>query len=117
MNYNARLLGSARTTFSLLQELLRRLTRRVDFEVDEHEAGVRTARTFEFPGDLVTLARELSPFRGLCRILLQPEVLILSRERAQARLTQAVGPRTHLGELNERLPLQEPKRFNARIDP
>ncbi len=46
---------------------------------------------------------KLRPLRRFRRILLKPKVIMLIRERAQARMTQALGPGIHIGEVRHSL--------------
>ena len=59
---NSFLSRSLRTAVALLEELLRRLTRSVDFAVNEHTPSVGATGLVEFPGYFVTLTRKFRPF-------------------------------------------------------
>src|SRR5438132_13560572 len=74
---------SAQIAINLLQKFLRSLGRRIDFPVDQHAAGIPASRSCELPSDLVTFPRQFAPLRCLDRVLLQPEMALVIRERPQ----------------------------------
>ena len=80
----------------LPQKLSRRLRRRIDLAIDQHPAGILTARPVELPGDMVAFTRELRPFRSFFGVLFQPEMAVFVGERAEVRIPQVLSPRFHI---------------------